>query len=102
MSTGEVLPDVSRLAPGSDYWDDDQPVLLNHHRQPDVAVPVFGDASRWDLHALGWNPAAGRHSAVLLFESFTGELMALIEIPQSCSSEFLRSRGQVSAGSCRS
>ena len=29
-------------------------------------------------------------------------LMALIEIPQSCSSEFLRSRGQVSAGSCRS
>jgi len=28
-------------------------------------------------------------------------LMALIEIPQSCSSEFLRSRGQVSAGSCR-
>lgn len=73
MSTGEVLPDVSRLAPGSDYWDDDQPVLLKHHRQPDVAVPVFGDASRWDLHALGWNPAAGRHSAVLIFESFTGE-----------------------------
>ena len=30
------------------------------------------------------------------------EMMALIEIPQSCSSEFLRSRGQVSAGSCRS
>ena len=29
-------------------------------------------------------------------------MMALIEIPQSCSSEFLRSRGQVSAGSCRS
>ena len=29
-------------------------------------------------------------------------VMALIEIPQSCSSEFLRSRGQVSAGSCRS
>lgn len=30
------------------------------------------------------------------------KMMALIEIPQSCSSEFLRSRGQVSAGSCRS
>ena len=29
-------------------------------------------------------------------------MMALIETPQSCSSEFLRSRGQVSAGSCRS
>ncbi|MFC5122375.1 hypothetical protein ACFPRL_02600 [Pseudoclavibacter helvolus] len=32
----------------------------------------------------------------------SGAVMALIEIPQSCSSEFLRSRGQVSAGSCRS
>ena len=32
---------------------------------------------------------------------FNAAVMALIEIPQSCS-EFLRSRGQVSAGSCRS
>lgn len=73
MSTGGVLPEVARLAPVSEYWGDDQPVLLNHHRQPSDVVPVFGDASRWDLHSLGWNPAAGRHSAVLLFDAFTGE-----------------------------
>ena len=54
-----------------------------------AARDAAGIDSSLDLHSL-------RHSYVTHLV-----VMALIEIPQSCSSEFLRSRGQVSAGSCR-
>ena len=36
-------------------------------------MPAFGETTRWDLRSLGWNPAAGRHSTVLLFDRFDGE-----------------------------
>jgi len=55
-----------------------------------------------DRH-FGGSRVAGHHPAWKLgVPRDASSLMALIEIPQSCSSEFLRSRGQVSAGSCRS
>lgn len=57
----------------SDYWDAEAPVLQNRHLEHDHPVPVFGEATRWDLRSLGWNPAAGRHSTVLLFDRFEGE-----------------------------
>lgn len=70
MNPTQLLPDSSPLV--SDYWRDGQQVLLNHRTQEGYAIPVFGDDSRWDLHALGWSPASGRHSAVLLFDGIPG------------------------------
>ncbi|WP_249521248.1 site-specific integrase [Microbacterium sp. ER1] len=70
MNPIQLLPDSSPLV--SDYWRDGQQVLLNHRTQEAYAIPVFGNDSRWDLHALGWNPASGRHSAVLLFDALPG------------------------------
>ena len=58
-----------------------------------------------DAYGGGWDPEATARSNVVRFaddRESTVLVMALIEMPQSCSSEFLRSRGQVSAGSCRS
>ena len=50
------------------------PVLQHRHLEHDLPVPVFGESKRWDLRSLGWNPAAGRHSAVrLLFDRFDTE-----------------------------
>lgn len=57
----------------SDYWASDTAVISDRHLEHDFPIPSFGDEDRWDLSALGWNPAAGRHSAVLLFDSFIGE-----------------------------
>ena len=57
----------------SDYWASDTAVISDRHLEHDFPIPFFGDEDRWDLSALGWNPAAGRHSAVLLFDSFIGE-----------------------------
>lgn len=73
MSNGQSARRASRLAPVSAYWDADEPVLAHHHLPEGRAVPSFGDHDRWDLGALGWNPAAGRHSAVLLFDAFIDE-----------------------------
>ena len=70
MSNGQSARRGSRLAPVSAYWDADEPVLAHHHLPEGHAVQSFGDHDRWDLGALGWNPAAGRHSAVLLFDAF--------------------------------
>lgn len=57
----------------SSFWVADAPVLQHRHLENDHPVPLFGEVQRWDLRALGWNPAAGRHSTVLLFEGFDGE-----------------------------
>lgn len=57
----------------SDHWAGDTPVVSDRRLEHDYPIPLFGDEDRWDLGALGWNPAAGRHSAVLLFNSFTGD-----------------------------
>lgn len=70
MNPTQLLSGSSPLV--SDYWRDGQQVLLNHRTQEGYHIPVFGNDSRWDLHALGWNPASGRHSAVLLFDAFPG------------------------------
>ncbi|MFC5122105.1 hypothetical protein ACFPRL_01155 [Pseudoclavibacter helvolus] len=62
---------------------------------------------QWKCLARSWGafvtrePTMNRSPASSIAVRFVF-VMALIEIPQSCSSEFLRSRGQVSAGSCRS
>ena len=65
---------AERVKPfASDHWAGDAPVLADHHLEHDYPIPRFGDEDRWDLGALGWNPAAGRHSAVLLFTSFSGD-----------------------------
>lgn len=71
MSTGSAANHASK--PASNYWHAQQSVLPHHHRDGPYPIPSFGDDSRWDLRALGWNPAAGRHSAVLLFDAFTGD-----------------------------
>lgn len=57
----------------SSFWGAAAPVLQHRHLENDHPVPLFGEVQRWDLRALGWNPAAGRHSTVLLFEGFDGE-----------------------------
>lgn len=58
---------------GSEFWATDEPVLKHRYLENDHPVPTFGERRRWDLRALGWNPAAGRHSTSLLFEGFEGE-----------------------------
>ncbi|WP_409048335.1 hypothetical protein AB2L57_06215 [Microbacterium sp. HA-8] len=73
MSLDSAARHASRLAPASTYWRAQQSVLPHHYREEPYPVSSFGDDSRWDLRALGWNPAAGRHSAVLLFGAFTGD-----------------------------
>lgn len=55
------------------FWGANEPVLQHRHLEHDHPVPTFGEHRRWDLRAAGWNPAAGRHSASLLFEGFDGE-----------------------------
>lgn len=57
----------------SEFWAAHVPVIQNRPLEHDHPVPKFGQELRWDLHALGWNPAAGRSSAVLLFHSFRNE-----------------------------
>lgn len=57
----------------SKLWAAHDPVIQNRHLEHDLPIPEFGETLRWDLHALGWNPAAGRRSAVLLFHSFRNE-----------------------------
>lgn len=57
----------------SSLWAADESVLQHRHLENDHPVPSFGDTQRWDLRALGWNPAAGRHSTVLRFDDFHGE-----------------------------
>ena len=55
---------AERVKPfASDHWAGDTPVLADHRLEHDYPIPRFGDEDRWDLGALGWNPAAGRHSA---------------------------------------
>lgn len=54
----------------SDFWGDEAPVVQNRRLEHEHPVPVFGIRDSWDLRALGWNPAAGRASAKLLFRSF--------------------------------
>lgn len=72
MSNDPVRPRTAelRLALISEFWADGNPVLTHRHLEHDYPVPEFGEVDRWDLGALGWNPAAGRASAVLLFDSF--------------------------------
>lgn len=57
----------------SDHWNAETLVLQHRHLEHDYPVPVFGETKRWDLRSLGWNPAAGRNSAVLLFDRFDNE-----------------------------
>lgn len=57
----------------SELWAAQEPVIQNRRLEHDDPVPEFGEHVRWNLHALGWNPAAGRRSAVLLFHAFHGE-----------------------------
>lgn len=57
----------------SELWAAQEPVIQNRRLEHDHPGPEFGEHVRWDLHALGWNPAAGRRSAVLLFHAFHGE-----------------------------
>lgn len=73
MNTTPITQRAPDLEPQSRFWLADEPVLQHRHLENDHAIPTFGDTQRWDLRALGWNPAAGRHSASLLFESFDGE-----------------------------
>jgi integrase len=56
--------------PISDHWNDNEPVLQGHHLENDHPVPVFGTRDRWDLRALGWNPAMGRSSVAIRFTGF--------------------------------
>ncbi|MGP5484598.1 hypothetical protein ACTXMZ_16615 [Brachybacterium alimentarium] len=72
MTTQSLRASVTP-GPGSDYWPLETPVLQHRHLEHDFPVPVFGELNRWDLRSLGWNPAAGRHSAVLRFDRFVGE-----------------------------
>lgn len=72
MSTHRLLAS-DQPGPDSDYWPPQMPVLQHRHLEHDLPVPVFGESKRWDLRSMGWNPAAGRHSAVLLFDRFDAE-----------------------------
>lgn len=54
----------------SNFWADTAPVLQNRSLEHDHPIPEFGETRRWDLSALGWNPAAGRASVALLFHAF--------------------------------
>ena len=60
-------------APKSEFWADDALVVQNRRVARPDPLPTFGDSSRWDLRALGWNPAAGRHSMVLNFDGLDNE-----------------------------
>lgn len=57
----------------SELWATHDPVIQNRHLEHDHPIPEFGEELRWDLYALGWNPAAGRNSVVLQFRSFRNE-----------------------------
>ncbi|ALJ20582.1 hypothetical protein [Microbacterium sp. No. 7] len=64
---------AERLSPSaSEYWAGDTAVVSDRKLEHDYPIPLFGNEDRWELGALGWNPAAGRHSSVLLFDSFSG------------------------------
>src|SRR5690625_2893290 len=71
--TTQPLPVTAEPGRGSDFWDAEAAVLQHRHLEHDHPVPVFGETNPWDLRSLGWNPAAGRHSTVLLFDRFDGE-----------------------------
>ena len=71
--TTQPLRAAAEPGRGSDFWSAKVPVLQHRHLEHDHPVPVFGETNRWDLRSLGWNPAAGRHSTVLLFDRFYGE-----------------------------
>lgn len=73
MNTTSITQHAPALEQHSDFWSADEPVLRHRHLENDHPIPTFGERQRWDLRALGWNPAAGRHSASLLFENFDGE-----------------------------
>lgn len=60
-------------APRSKYWADDALVIQNRRITRPDPLPTFGNSSRWDLRALGWNPAAGRHSMALNFDGLDNE-----------------------------
>ena len=72
MNTTSIAQNAPASERLSDFWPDDEPVLRHRHLENEHVIPTFGDRQRWDLLALGWNPAAGRHSASLLFDSFDG------------------------------
>lgn len=67
MSRIAVAADDS---PTSDFWDATVPVVQDRNLEHDLPIPAFGEVRRWDLRALGWNPAAGRGSVALLFHAF--------------------------------
>ncbi len=73
MSVDRIDPAEPAATFASAYWSADTPVISHRRLEHDYAIPLFGDERRWDLGALGWNPAAGRHSVVLTFDSFSGE-----------------------------
>ena len=73
MSVDRIHPAEPAATCASAYWSADTPVISHRQLEHDYAIPLFGDERRWDLGALGWNPAAGRHSVVLTFDSFSGE-----------------------------
>lgn len=64
---------MSSAPSGSQFWATAAPVIQNRKVEHDHPIPQFGELDRWDLSALGWNPAAGRSSVALRFHAFRGD-----------------------------
>lgn len=73
MNTISIVQHTHALERRSAFWPADELVLRHRHLESEYAVPTFGEHQRWDLRVLGWNPAAGRHSASLVFDNFDDE-----------------------------